>query len=95
MRLSEFTDWLEQETPKSRIQIEDRLSRIRDFGHFGKARDLGGNLAELKWENGRRVYFAMTLDSDGRVVILILGGNKNGQSKDIRQARKILANYQE
>jgi putative addiction module killer protein len=95
IRLVEFTQWLEQQTPRSRIQIEDRLSRIRDFGHFGKARDLGGKLAELKWENGRRVYFAMTLDSEGRIVILILGGNKNGQSKDINQARKILARCQE
>ena len=95
VRLSAFIEWFERETPKSRIQIEDRLSRIRDFGHFGKARDLGDSLAELKWENGRRVYFALTLDSDDRVVILILGGNKNGQSKDIRQARKILARYQE
>jgi len=95
IRLSEFTEWLVKETPKSRAQIEDRLSRICDFGCFGKARDLGEGLAELKWENGRRVYFAMTLDPSGRVVILILGGNKNGQSKDIRQARKILASYQE
>lgn len=72
VRLSKFKKWLERETAKSRVQIEDRLSRIRDFGHF-----------------------AVTLDDDGRVVILILGGNKNGQSKDIRQARKILAKYQE
>ena len=93
--LPEFTKWLSNETLKSRAQIEARLARIRDFGHFGTAKDLGNGLSELKWENGRRVYFAVSIDIDGRFVVLILGGNKNGQSKDITQARKILSKYQE
>jgi len=75
--------------------IEDRLSRIRDYGHFGTAKNLGDGIAELKWANGRRVYFATSFDTDGQLVIIILGGNKNGQSKDIAKAKKILSKYQE
>jgi putative addiction module killer protein len=93
IRLPEFTEWLNQQTIKAQAQIEARLSRIRDYGHFGTAKDLGFGLAELKWENGRRVYFALTYDTNGKAIILILGGNKNGQTKDIAQARKILAQY--
>lgn len=89
--LPSFSDWLSKETPKSRAQIEDRLSRIRDFGHFGDAKNLGDGLAELKWGNGRRVYFATSIDHEGRIIVLILGGNKNGQDKDIEKAKKILS----
>jgi len=41
---------------------------------------------ELKWKNGRRVYYA---DIPEKKILLLLGGNKNGQDKDIRQAKKI------
>ena len=47
--LPEFSAWLSHETMKSRAQIEDRLSRIRDYGHYGDAKSLGDGLAELKW----------------------------------------------
>lgn len=93
-RLPEFAIWLEDQTPKEQLQIEERLKRIRDHAYFGDSRDLGNGLAELKWKNGRRVYFSMTRDAEGQIVILILGGNKNGQSKDIRAARRLLAEYQ-
>lgn len=63
-RLPEFEKWLTQETAKSQLQIEGRLKRIRDDGHFGESRDLGDGLAELKWKNGRRVYFSMTIDAE-------------------------------
>jgi putative addiction module killer protein len=93
LRFTQFSEWLSFESAKSQAQIEARLKRIEEFDHFGDSRDLGAGLAELKWSNGRRIYFSMSRDTSGRVVILILGGNKNGQDKDIRTARKILATY--
>lgn len=62
VRTSEFAVWLNQENLKSRDQIEARLLRVVEFGHFGDAKDLSKGLAELKWANGRRVYF----DSNSR-----------------------------
>ncbi len=47
-------------------------------------------MAELKWKNGRRIYFSVTLEDDGQILILLLGGNKNGQNRDIRKAKLIL-----
>lgn len=94
-RLSEFATWLAGESPKGQLQVEERLKRIQDHSHFGDFRDLGDGLAELKWKSGRRVYFSMTHDQDGKILILILGGNKNGQDKDIRQARRLLAEIKE
>jgi len=74
----------------SRVQIADRLSNIEDYGHFGKHKDLEDGICELKWKNGRRVYYAIIPEKN---IILLLGGNKNGQSKDITWAKKILQRY--
>ena len=43
-------------------------------------------LIELRWLNGIRVYSFLWGDS---VIIALYGGNKNGQDKDIRKAKKI------
>jgi putative addiction module killer protein len=90
-RLPEFQLWIAEQDLKSIRHIESRLRRIREHGYFGDSRDLGGELFELKWKNGRRVYFSVDKYPDGTIIILILGGNKNGQSKDIQKARKILS----
>jgi putative addiction module killer protein len=87
LRLPEFEDWFCDQDAKGRAQIDARILRVETEGHFGDAKDLGDGLAELRWKNGRRVYFAKVRDSAGVFVLLVLGGNKNGQSKDIRQAR--------
>ena len=94
-RLPEFASWLAGERPKDRAQVEARLLKITEESYFGDAKDLGEGLAELRWKSGRRVYFSKAKDEHGQTVILILGGNKNGQSKDITRSRKILSQIQE
>ena len=82
----EFMEWFLAESIKSRFQIEARFKRISTYCYFGDFKNLGSKLFELRWKNGRRIYF--TLDQNNCVVLL--GGNKNGQVKDIKEARKIL-----
>lgn len=91
----EYIKWYEKEQPKVKAQIEKRLKNITDHGHFGDDKDLDEGLSELKWKNGRRIYFSVFEDAAGNIVVLLLGGNKNGQSKDISQARKILGSIYE
>ncbi len=86
----EYIKWKEGLNIKEQAQVDARISKIKLNGHFGNAKKLDASLAELKWKNGRRVYFATTVDENGNVIILLLGGNKNSQSKDITQARKII-----
>jgi putative addiction module killer protein len=86
----EYEEWLVGETRKSLVQIAKRLSNIETDGFFGKNRYLDDFLWELKWENGRRIYYAIIPPNN---IVLLLGGNKNGQSKDIAQAKKILKTY--
>ncbi len=82
----EYGAWLEQQTFKSQVQIADRLSKIELEGHFGNHKFLENNIWELKWENGRRIYYAYISSLD---ILVLLGGNKNGQNKDITQAKRI------
>jgi putative addiction module killer protein len=86
-RTTEFDD----EPPKSRLQIQNRVLRIEEEGHFGTHRDLDNDLWELKFNDGRRIYYIIIPEKN---VIFLLGGNKNGQSKDIRRARNILSKAQ-
>jgi putative addiction module killer protein len=88
----EYSEWLEGETRKSQVQIADRLEKIESEGHFGVKRHLEDLVWELKWKNGRRIYYALIPPDN---IILLLGGNKNGQEKDIKEAKKILKGYLE
>ncbi len=85
----EYDEWLSRETQKSRLQIEDRLLKISREGYFGdhKVVDDKCNIWELRWKNGRRIYFAEFTQKN---ILLLLGGNKNGQTKDITKAKNIL-----
>jgi putative addiction module killer protein len=92
-RTPEYIEWYDSQRPKEKAQIAKRLTKIEQFGHFGTVKDLGNFLAELKWVNGRRVYYSVMEDDTGELTLLILGGNKNGQDSDIKKARKILKKY--
>ncbi|WP_420805051.1 type II toxin-antitoxin system RelE/ParE family toxin [Waddlia chondrophila] len=64
------------------------MLKIEDEGYFGHHKYLeSADLWELKFNDGRRIYYVLVPESK---VILLLGGNKNGQNKDIKQASNIL-----
>lgn len=90
IKTPEYQEWLDGETEKSKVQIADRLEKIESEGHFGIHKDVGKFVSELKWGNGRRIYYAIIPPNN---LIILLGGNKNGQNKDIKEAEKILNKY--
>ena len=87
---SEFDQWFSTLTEKAQGRIADRIERLEDYGHFGDAKNLGGGLAELRWANGWRVYYTETTDAEGNLILILLGGMKHAQKKDIKKARRIL-----
>jgi putative addiction module killer protein len=81
-----FTKWLEALRDRvafSRIAV--RLDRMQ-AGNFGVVKALGDGVSELKidYGPGYRVYYAM---SGKRVVLLLIGGDKSTQSRDIEEAK--------
>jgi len=91
-RTEEYDDWYESQHAKSQVQTEKRLSNIETYEHFGDHKYLENDVWELRWRNGRRVYYAFLIEKN---ILLLLGGNKNGQNKDIKEAAKILKNNTE
>ena len=59
-------------------------------GHFGDVKPIGDGVSEMRWANGRRVYYVLVPE---RNMLLLLGGYKNGQKKDIKRAKKICEKY--
>lgn len=87
----EYKDWFEKETVKCQHQIETRLSNIKNYDHFGDFRFLDDELYELRWKNGRRIYFTFLSKPN---ILLLLGGLKNDQKKDISRSKKMLRKIQ-
>ena len=76
---------------RAKATVDARLIRIR-LGNFGFCRAVGKGVSELKidYGPGYRVYFG----TDGEaVVVLLLGGEKSTQAKDIKKAREFWADY--
>jgi putative addiction module killer protein len=85
----EFSDWLlDLRDRQARARIAARIQRLA-FGHFGDARSVGDGVEELRFHfgPGYRVYFIRQADF---VVVLLCGGDKDTQERDIVRA-KILA----
>jgi len=56
---------------------------------LGDCEPVGNGIREIKidYAKGYRVYFR---ESDGKVIILLFGGDKSTQQKDIKRAKDIL-----
>ncbi|NGX33251.1 MAG: hypothetical protein K1060chlam4_01313 [Candidatus Anoxychlamydiales bacterium] len=85
-----FDKWLKSLCIKEKAQVLARLENIKNFSYFGDVKYLGEGLAELRWKNGRRIYFYR---ENKQTIILILGGLKNEQKKDIKKARLFLRRH--
>lgn len=88
----DFDNWYDKQTLREKAQIDARISRIEESEYFGDCKYLGEGLAELRWKNGRRVYFTKI---DGTIILLLIGGLKNAQKKDIKKARLLIQRYAE
>lgn len=81
---SEFETWLLKLSLKTRTLVKARLDLV-SVSHFGDHKRFEG-LIELRWKNGTRVYCFMWGQA---IVVATYGGNKNGQNRDIKKAKKI------
>jgi len=76
----------------ARARIRVRLNRVR-LGNFGDAKAVGGGVSELRipYGPGYRVYFAR---AGTTVVLLLSGGDKASQKRDIETAKEYWLDYQ-
>lgn len=84
----EFSTWLESlRDAHARTRVQARILRLR-YGNPGDVRPVGEGVSEMRidYGPGYRVYF---VKRGALLVILLAGGAKPTQDKDIRTALKL------
>lgn len=87
-----FTEWLDSlRDIKAQSKIRIRLARLEQ-GNLGNYRSVGEGVCELKidYGPGYRVYFGQV---GSTIVVLLCGGDKSSQEKDILTAQEYWLDY--
>ncbi len=85
----QFRSWRTRlKDERTRALIASRLDRLA-YGHAGDAAPVGEGISELRIHHGPgyRIYFHRRGNT---VVILLCGGDKGSQTKDIKTAKRLL-----
>ena len=86
----EFDKWLRKiRDIRAKAKILIRIQKLENDEHFGDCESVGDGIRELKinFAKGYRVYFK---EQDGKIIILLIGGDKSTQQQDIEKAKEIL-----
>lgn len=90
----EFAEWVARLTDiRARALIAARIDRLA-FGHRGDVKAVGDGIQELRIHHGPgyRLYFTQR---EGRLILLLCGGDKSTQTRDILRAKRLAANVEE
>lgn len=88
-----YVEWLDTLDGKTRERVLGRVARLK-WGQFGDYKVLDGGLYELRlfFGPGYRVYFG---EHRGRIILILSGGDKATQRKDIKAAKEYWKTYLE
>ena len=89
-----YTEWFESiRDPETRNRIQSRIDRI-ESGNLGDCKSVGDGVFELRLQfgSGYRVYFGQV---DNTIVLLLCGGDKSSQARDIERAKTYWQAYKE
>ncbi len=88
---SPLKKWLAGLSHKDRDRVYSRIMRISD-GNFGDHKQITAELYELRlfFGGGFRIYYTIL---DSTIVVLLSGGGKSNQKRDIARAVELLNDY--
>jgi putative addiction module killer protein len=89
-----FAEWIDSLRDRNtRAKINNRLKRV-SLGNLGDYCSVGGGVFELRIDlgPGYRVYFGQI---GVTIVLLLCGGDKSTQDRDILKAKEYWAEYEE
>lgn len=93
LQTNEFVKWLKRlKDVEARARILVRIRRLSLTENFGDAKSVGDGVYEMRIEHGPgyRLYYARR---DNAVVLLLIGGDKSSQQRDIAKAKKLNLEY--
>lgn len=91
----EFDKWLKKlKDLKAKAKILFRIQKLEFDEHFGDCKPVGEGVKELKvnYAKGYRIYFA---EGDKNIIVLLRGGDKSSQPRDIEKAKGIWKNIKQ
>jgi putative addiction module killer protein len=90
---SPYLEWLDTLDVNTRDRILKRVERMK-LGQFGDYKKMDHSLYELRlfFGPGFRVYFG---EHQGKAILLLTGGDKSSQSRDIKKAKEYWRIYLE
>ena len=91
-KTKEFDKWLKKLNDlQAKAKILFRIQKLEKDEHFGDCKPVGDGISELRinFAKGYRVYFK---EKDEKIIILLIGGDKSSQDKDIKKAKEIWEN---
>ena len=86
VRTAVFDTWLSKlKDPRGKARIVERIRSV-ERGNFGDCESVGNRVSEMRihFGPGYRVYFSRI---DDVVYVLLCGGTKRGQQRDIAKAQ--------
>jgi putative addiction module killer protein len=89
-KTDEFDKWLRKlKDIRAKAIILFRIQKVENLGQLGNCESVGQGIRELKidYAKGYRIYFK---EKEGKIIILLVGGDKSTQRKDIEKAKEIL-----
>jgi len=89
-----FSKWLTKlKDIQAKVSILRRIERVRE-GNFGDYKSIGTDVSELRITAGPgyRIYYTK---KDDEIIILLVGGDKSTQSKDIQKAKQLAEELQD
>ncbi|MGO4440421.1 type II toxin-antitoxin system RelE/ParE family toxin [Rhizobium sp. RAF56] len=93
-RTKHFIDWLSQlNDRRAAARIASRLLRV-EAGNLGDVKPVGEAVSEIRIDYGQgyRVYF---IRHGQMVIVLLCGGDKSKQQKDIAMAKRLAREWKE
>lgn len=85
----EFDKWIRKlKDIRAKAKILFRIQKLEADEHFGDCKSVGDGITEMRinYAKGYRVYFK---EKENSIILLLIGGDKASQQKDIKKAKEI------
>ncbi|MEM8584850.1 MAG: type II toxin-antitoxin system RelE/ParE family toxin [Bacteroidota bacterium] len=88
-KTAEFDKWFRKlRDVRAKSKILFRIQKLKREDYFGDIKPVGNGIQEIRvnYAKGYRIYFKKV---GSEIIILLVGGDKSTQSRDIEKAKRI------